>query len=193
MESGSWHPWQACYGESEHVAAILARSGLIAGDAVAVQLPNSTRLIAVHLAATRLGLSLFPIHQAYGPLETTSLMTRAGAVGFISDAEYRGRSRQPYLDRIRAQCPSLRTIWLPATDGLLQEWWAADALAHRAARQRLECVSVCDPSLLLASSGTTSTEPKVCVHRYAGLLENVAAVAKDVGFDHQTHSWLPDP
>ncbi|GAA3289195.1 hypothetical protein GCM10020295_00500 [Streptomyces cinereospinus] len=37
------------------------------------------------------------------------------------------------------------------------------------------------PMMLLASSGTTSRRPKLCVHSHAGLLGNAAAVAADGG------------
>lgn len=182
-ESGMWRSWKACHEKSEDLATILARGGLVSGDVLAVQLPNSMALTVLHLAAVRLGVRLFPIHQAYGPLETTSLVTRAGAVGFISDAEYRGQQRRAHLEKIRVECPSLQAIWVPGGDCLLDKWWAFDAAHDRTADQHLPGAGDSDPGLLLASSGTTSAQPKVCVHRYAGLLENVAAVAEDVGYD----------
>jgi cyclohexanecarboxylate-CoA ligase len=182
-ESGSWHSWEACHERSEHFSRILSQAGLGAGDVVAVQLPNSMALTAMHLASARLGLRLFPIHLAYGPLETRSLVARAGAVAFISQAEYRGRQRQSYLEQIRVGCPSLRTMWLRGGDSILKEWWTAGPAPDRHADKRMPYISEFDPGILLASSGTTAAEPKVCVHRHAGLLENVAAVAEDVGFD----------
>src|SRR5206468_2281991 len=113
----------------DHLADILLGAGLVSGDVLAVQLPNSVTLVGLHLAAARLGIRLFPVHQAYGPLEVSSLTARAGAVGLIAQAEYRGRSQRDHVDRIRLACPSLRRSWLAGPGSELVEWWAGDGPA----------------------------------------------------------------
>lgn len=178
-EAGSWYSWQECHRRSDYLVDILLGAGLAAHDVLAVQLPNSVTLVALHLAAARLGVRLFPIHQAYGPLEVSSLAMRAGAVGLLVQAEYRGRQQGGHADRIRQACPSLRRIWLAGLESELTEWWAGGP-PDSEPRAR---VGEYQPGILLASSGTTSAEPKVCAHSYSGLFGNVAAVADDVGYD----------
>ncbi len=177
-EGGVRSSWKDLLTESIRVAGVLRRAGIIADDVVSVQFPNGRQLVVLHLALARLGACVFPIHQNYGPLEVTSLLRRAGAVALIARAGYHGRSRAEVLARVRDDCPQLRTVWSVEADDTMAR--VADAPSTEDLQATAGSV-LAGPSavLLLASSGTTSTEPKICAHSYAALLDNAATVAED--------------
>lgn len=177
-EDGQWYPWAYFLAESKRAADLLRQAGISTDDVVSVQFPNGRQLVVLHLALARLGACVFPLHQNYGPLEAIPLLRRAGAVALVARADYHGRSREDFLVRVRDDCPQLRTVWSVEADGTLVP--VADGLSPVGVQATSG--SVFDgsmASLLLASSGTTSTEPKICVHSYAGLLGNAATVAED--------------
>jgi cyclohexanecarboxylate-CoA ligase len=184
-----WHTWRDCLAQSERTAGVLHRAGLRAGDVLATQLPNCWELLVLHAATARLGVLLLPLHTAYRSHEVQSLVTQAGAVALVARGSHRGRSRVGELDGVRAACPSLRHVWVFAE---APEALPTEALCGSAELMPLEDPGVELPApprdpqaplLLLASSGTTSRRPKLCVHRHAGLLGNAEAVAVDGDLD----------
>ncbi|MFG1804219.1 AMP-binding protein [Micromonospora carbonacea] len=183
-----WRTWQDCLAQSERTAGALHRAGLRAGDVLATQLPNCWELLVLHAATARLGVLMLPLHTAYRGHEVQSLVTQAGAVALVARDSHRGRSRMAEIDAVRAACPSLTHVWLfgdeepPPTAGLIG---SADLMATEDTGVELPPAprDPQAPLLLLASSGTTSRRPKLCVHRHAGLLGNAGAVAADGGLD----------
>ncbi|MFE9816589.1 class I adenylate-forming enzyme family protein [Streptomyces sp. NPDC005773] len=201
-----WRTWRDCRVQAERTAGALARWGLRAGEVLAAQLPNCWELVVLHAATARLGVLLLPLHAGYGAHEVRSLLGQSEAVALVARGSHRGRDRVGDLLALREHCPSLRHVWVssgesPATGGprpqapglrdsaeLLDE-------APEPAGAPVGCPQGPDaahtpvgrpqgpdaPLMLLASSGTTSQRPKLCVHSHAGLLGNAAAVARDGG------------
>ncbi|MGW3009098.1 class I adenylate-forming enzyme family protein [Streptomyces sp. NPDC001219] len=188
-----WRTWRDCLLQAERTAAALHRQGLRAGEVLAAQLPDSWELVALHAATARLGAVLLPLHRAYGAHEVRSLVEQAGAAALVARDTCRGRDRTGEIRALREECPSLRRVWvaeggsagsgapgperagLPSSAELLTG--APDRVAELPDRPR----DPRTPLLLLASSGTTSRRPKLCVHSHGGLLGNAAAVAADSG------------
>ncbi|CAL9302776.1 class I adenylate-forming enzyme family protein [Streptomyces sp. SudanB182_2057] len=198
-DGGHWRTWQDCLRQSERTAAALHRHGLAAGDVLAARLPNSWELVVLHAATARLGVLLLPLHSAYGSRETRSLIEQSGAVALVVAAGRRGRDHLGEIRALRETCPGLRHVWVstgagrgaadtgaqahsgvPASTGGLPD--LASLTADPAVRLPPPPADPAAPLVLLASSGTTSRQPKLCVHSHAGLLGNAAAVATDGGF-----------
>ncbi|GGN60523.1 2,3-dihydroxybenzoate-AMP ligase [Streptomyces kronopolitis] len=187
-DGGTGRTWLDCLHQAERTAGALYGRGLRPGDVLAAQLPNSWELVVLHAATARLGVLLLPLHCAYGAREVRSLVDQAGAVALVARGSYRGRDRVGEIRAVREGCGSLRHVWvvgdggasgagsLPSAAELLDEAPepAPGVLPEPPRDPRA-------PLMLLASSGTTSRRPKLCVHSHEGLLGNAAAVAADGG------------
>jgi acyl transferase domain-containing protein/acyl-CoA synthetase (AMP-forming)/AMP-acid ligase II len=170
----SWEQWA---GEAAALGRGLQEIGVGPGHVAAVQLPNSRDFLTVHMALALIGAVILPLHPAIGPADAAALIERGGAELLLCapDAPHR---------RLRESCPGLRHIVLagpedetgigvegghPSVAGLLARW--SDHAPHPVR------VLPDDPFVLVASSGTTSNRPKICVHSHHGLLANAAAAA----------------
>ncbi|GAA2514124.1 class I adenylate-forming enzyme family protein [Winogradskya humida] len=185
-DGSRWRTWQECLTQSERTAGVLHRRGLRAGDVLAAQLPNGWEWLVLHAATARLGVLLLPLHTAYRAHELASLLTQAGAVALVARDSYRGRYRVDEILGVQQRCPSLREVWispsgdLPGAVAGLRS--STELLTAEPAGELPDAPRDSQaPLLLLASSGTTSQRPKLCVHRHAGLLGNAEAVAQDGG------------
>ncbi|WP_299541150.1 class I adenylate-forming enzyme family protein [uncultured Streptomyces sp.] len=188
-----WRSWQDCRLQAERTAGALDRWGLRAGDVLATQLPNSWELVVLHAATARLGALLLPLHANYGTHEVRSLIEQSGAVALVARGSHRGRDRVADLVALRGHCPSLRQVWIssahspdpgapgPGTAGLPDSSALLDEAPDPGSGPERLPQDPNAPLMLLASSGTTSRRPKLCVHSHAGLLGNAAAVARDGG------------
>ncbi|MFB6893580.1 class I adenylate-forming enzyme family protein [Kitasatospora sp. NPDC056327] len=192
LDGGHRFGWHDLLVRSERTAAVLHRHGLRAGEVLAVQLPNSWELVVLHAATARLGVLLLPLHCAYGPHEVRSLVDQAGAAGLVARASHRGHDRTADVLALRGRCASLRRVWLsgavpagpdgaPLPAGLPDSAELLDGAAPPAAGLPAPPRDPGTPLMLLASSGTTSRRPKLCVHTHGSLLGNAAAVAADGG------------
>lgn len=173
----SWHEWA-------HDASALARAlqemGLSTGDVIAVHLPNSWEYLIAHVAIAAIGAVILPIHMAYGEHELRVLLERASASTLLLPASYHKRDLLAMGQRLLTSQPSLRHLLLaettadtdiPGIDKLVRQWAGASPQAVQ--------VTPDDPFALLASSGTTSLRPKICIHSHNGLLANASAAVRD--------------
>ncbi|WP_261568429.1 class I adenylate-forming enzyme family protein [Frankia gtarii] len=193
-DSLRWRTWRECLQQADQTAGALHHWGLRAGDVLATQLPNSWELLVLHAATARLGVILLPLHSAYGVHEMQSLMVQADAVALVARRSYRGRDRVEEIAAVRESCPALRHVWLspgsgadnvsPRTTDLPSSAELLEASPELVEELPPITRNPQAPLLLLASSGTTSRRPKLCVHRHGGLLANAAAVAADGGLVH---------
>jgi acyl-CoA synthetase (AMP-forming)/AMP-acid ligase II len=173
----TWHEWA-------HDARALARAfqemGVSAGDVVAVHLPNSWEYLIGHVAIAMIGAVMMPIHMAYGEHELRVLLERTSASALVMPASYHKRDLLAVGQRLLATQPSLRHLLLVGTkeqtdissiDELVRQWAGMSP--------RPVHITPDDPFALLASSGTTSLRPKICMHSHNGLLSNASAAAID--------------
>jgi acyl-CoA synthetase (AMP-forming)/AMP-acid ligase II len=173
----SWHEWAH---DANALARALQEIGIAAGDVVAVHLPNSWEYLIAHVAIASIGAVMLPIHMAYGEHELRVLLERTSAAALLMPASYHQRDLWAMGQRLQAAQPSLRHLLLdrangqsgpPGIDELVRQW--AGARPHPVS------VTPDDPFVLLASSGTTSLRPKICIHSHRGLLGNASATALD--------------
>jgi acetyl-CoA synthetase len=110
--------------ESERIAAVLRTHGIQPGDRVATLMGKSTELVAVMLAAWRIGAVYVPLFTAFGPQAIASRLGDTRTALLVVDADQRGKL-EPGPDMPAG--PSWTTIVNGATpDGLsLQQQVAA--------------------------------------------------------------------
>ena len=90
-------------------AANLHRLGIVAGDAVAVQLPNWPQTAVAYYAIAALGAVLIPIVSIYGPSEVGFILRQSGARALLLPARYRKIDAAADIPRLGAT-PSLEHV-----------------------------------------------------------------------------------
>src|SRR5882672_10549459 len=78
--------WRALHDRALHVAQGLHDKGIVAGDVVAVQLPNVPEFLLVHLALARLGAVMCTVHMPYRGAEIEAILAHSGAKLFLTAA-----------------------------------------------------------------------------------------------------------
>lgn len=161
------------YGELLDAVLRLAASfnglGIVAGDVVAYQLPNSWRSCAIDLAAAALGAVVAPFPPGRGHIDMESLLRRCDARALIVVPEYAGIDMCELVESLRPTVLSLRFL---IVDGESRDGWhrLEDMLrADPIDRHRLPAVCPDSPVRLLVSSGTES-EPKLVAYSHNALL-----------------------
>ncbi|MEV6669533.1 beta-ketoacyl synthase N-terminal-like domain-containing protein [Streptomyces sp. NPDC051162] len=181
--SWTWQQWRA---DVAALARGLQESGVVPGDVVAARLPNCWEFETLHLAAAAVGAVLLPVHQGTSDADVHALLTRAEPVLLVltgpRDDEVAATARSLLRD-----VPSLRAVLTAGTDrtggagpeepgvvpldDLLTAWEGTEP--------RPVDITPEMPLVLIASSGTTSDRPRLCVHSHDGLLSNTATVTAE--------------
>ncbi|MGW9210327.1 type I polyketide synthase [Embleya sp. NPDC055664] len=174
----TWREWRA---ESHALAAGLQDLGVRPGDPVAVRLANSWEFLLAHVAIADLGAVMVPLHLALGPREQRSLLERVTPRVLVLPAAWRGRDELGDARRISAglAVPTRLLVTGEVTETPDVRSFAGLLRAYAGRRPRPVPVRPEQPFVLLPSSGTTSTRPKLCLHSHAGLLANAATVARE--------------
>jgi acyl-CoA synthetase (AMP-forming)/AMP-acid ligase II len=174
----SWNEWLQ---EASTLARALQELGVSKGDVVALHLPNSWEYLTLHVAVALIGAVTFPLHMAYGEHELRVLVERAAASVLVLPSTYAQRDLFSVGQRLLSTLPSLHHLLLIGDSHRESDTINVNALLHQWAGASPFPVPVepDDPFVLLASSGTTSLRPKICMHSHDGLLSNAAAVVSD--------------
>jgi len=143
--------------------------GVVAGDVIAYQLPNSWKCIAIDLAAAAVGAISCPIPMGRGRLDFESLIRRCQPRCVIIDSASSLEIRE-WLDAMCASQPSLRHRVLSGAQGsegwlTLDDFWRFEPVVDG----RLPPVDPDGPARFLVSSGTES-EPKLVAYSHNALM-----------------------
>ena len=175
--------WQSLtYAElAERVATLasgLAQIGIMAGDVVAVHLPNIPEFLIAWFAINRRGAVMQTIHMPYGLREVEHMLRHSGAKAAFALGELRGRS--PATEIAGLGLPGLTTIAVGGS-ATGPESYAAIAAAGRANPVPPHPVRATDAFLQLYTSGTTAA-PKAVAVTYNHFLSNARLCAQEFGF-----------
>jgi long-chain acyl-CoA synthetase len=183
------------YGEldadASRLAHALAAHGVVAGDRVALYLPNVPAFAVCYYAAQKLGAIAVSINAIFKAAEVEYLVDDSGSVLLFTLAELAAN-----LPRDR--CPALRHVVIvdaptPGTAADARSSHLADWLADAAA-DRFEPVErdADDPAALLYSSGTTGFPKGVTLTQH-NIASNVDTAAKASGYrsDDRLALFLP--
>ena len=161
--------WQQWWEAAEALARGLQERGLAAHDVVVAQVPNSWDFLVLHAAVAIAGAVLLPVHSGNSPRDLTSLARRGKArMVVVTAAQATSGLTELGADILIAGDAPGGSPAHPTVGDVVKEFTGA----------RPRGVRVCpnDPFLLVPSSATTSTRPKIAMHSHDGLLSNAAAV-----------------
>lgn len=164
------------YGQILDAALRLANSlrtlGIVEGDVVAYQLPNSWHCCVIDLAAAALGAVVAPFPPGRGRLDVESLLKRCAARAFIVTSEFGEMDMCALLESLRPTLLSLR--FMIVADEAAEPragWYSLQQLLQAAPLALASLPTLCadDPVRMLVSSGTEA-EPKLVAYSHNALL-----------------------
>ncbi|XRQ09178.1 beta-ketoacyl synthase N-terminal-like domain-containing protein [Actinomadura welshii] len=176
--SMTWREWRA---EVDGLARGLQESGVGPGDVVAVQLGNCADFETVHLAVAAAGAVMMPVHLGNGDADVRALLDRAEPAAVVLPARVQDGDGPLRGDALREAVPSLRTVLVAGEAAAERGEMPLNRLRadwHGHAPHPVD-VRPGMPFVLLPSSGTTSSRPKICLHSHQGLLSNTYTVVEE--------------
>jgi acetyl-CoA synthetase len=171
---------------SNRLANTLRAHGIGRGDCVAILLPQSPEVAAVHIAIYKLGAVALPLAVLFGTDALSYRLQNSGAAALITNARGVGR-----IAEIRKDLPALKLLL--SLDGA-----ADDALGFKdeLARASSEFTPVetfpDDPAMMVYTSGTTG-QPKGALHGHRVLIGHFPGVETHHDFFPQAGDriWTP--
>ena len=164
---------------SNRLANALAAHGIKRGDRVAILLPQSLEVVAIHVAVYKLGAVALPLASVFGVDALSYRLQNAGVKALLTNAQ--GAEK---LAAIRDGLPEL-TLALSldgAADGMLA---FADVLARASDDFRPVETTPDDPAMMIYTSGTTGL-PKGALHGHRVLLGHLPGI-------EMPHEFFPQP
>lgn len=149
---------------ADRLAAGFAAHGVVHGERVVVQLPNTPEFIAIVFGLSRIGaIPVFSL-VAHRVTELTHLVRLSGATGYVLPETYRRFDHLDLARQVRAETDTLRTLFVfgDRADGFvaLSDVEAAGTAAREAGTAAGQALSPdADPSdvaFFLLSGGTTA-------------------------------------
>jgi acetyl-CoA synthetase len=134
---------------SNRLANLLRAQGVRRGDRVAIFLPQSPEVAAIHVAIYKLAAVALPVAMLFGPDALLYRLQNSGARALITNAQ--GLAK---LSEIRAQITDLACVVNidGAGDGALG---LADELSRASSDFTTEDTAAEDPAMMIYTSGTT--------------------------------------
>jgi cyclohexanecarboxylate-CoA ligase len=175
-------------GRAEQIAGGLAASGICAGDAVAVQLPNWWETVVVLLATARLGAVAVPILPIHRAREVGFILRQTSARALFVPGRYRDCDHRALVTAQRSELPALGDVFVVrdvAPAGLR-------AFASLAAPPPPPAGRSDDVAVVMYTSGTTA-DPKGVLHTHDTLLAEARSLAEVHGLEAGDTVLMPSP
>jgi acetyl-CoA synthetase len=171
---------------SNRLANALRAHGVARGDRVAVLLPQSPEVAAIHVAIYKLGAVALPLAVLFGTDALSYRLQNSGANALITNA--RGAER---IAEIRKDLHTLKLVLSldGAADGALG---FSDELAGASSNFTPVDTSADDPAMMVYTSGTTG-QPKGALHGHRVLIGHLPGVETHHNFLPQVGDriWTP--
>jgi acetyl-CoA synthetase len=164
---------------SNRLANVLRANGIARGDRVAILLPQSPEVAAIHVAIYKLGAVALPLAVLFGMDALSYRLQNSGAAALVTNK--RGVER---IAEVRKDIPALKMMLSldgPA-DGVLG---FADVLARASPDFTPVDTSADDPAMMVYTSGTTG-QPKGALHGHRVLIGHLPGVETH-------HDFFPQP
>ncbi len=171
---------------SNRLANVLGAHGVARGDRVAILLPQSPEVAAIHIAIYKLGAVALPLAVLFGTEALSYRLKNSGANALITNT--RGTER---IVEIRKSLPALKLALSldGAADGALS---FSDELARASSNFTPVDTSADDPAMMVYTSGTTG-QPKGALHGHRVLIGHLPGVETHHNFLPQAGDriWTP--
>jgi acetyl-CoA synthetase len=164
---------------SNRLANTLAAHGVARGDRVAILLPQSPDVAAVHIAVYKLGAVALPLASLFGVDALSYRLHNAGVKAIVTNAQGVGK-----LAAIRADLPALMLAL--SVDGAAEgALGLADLIARASSNFTPVATAPDDPAMMIYTSGTTG-QPKGALHAHRVLLGHLPGI-------EMPHDFFPQP
>ena len=173
----SWRQW---HGQAQAVARGLQEEfGVRPGDVIAVILPNCVDFLVLHVAVAMAGGVFMPIHPDSSRADLASLLLRTTPRLVVLPATWPDTTGRAQGAALRTEVAGLGGLLIAGASAVEPDSLAG--LTRRfVGRTPLPVDLTADaPFVLISSSGTTSTRPKICMHSQHRLLSNALTVIAD--------------
>ncbi|MEZ5910532.1 MAG: AMP-binding protein [Hyphomicrobiaceae bacterium] len=151
-------------------ANALVAFGVRRGDVVAIHLPQGVECLVAHVAVQKVGAVALPLFSLFGPDAIGFRLADSAAVLLVTSAAAHAR-----LAGTLAAIASLRHVVVVGAEASspAHEFWRV--VAQGAASFQTADTAICDPALLMYTSGTTGN-PKGVLHAQSVLLGHLPGV-----------------
>ncbi|WP_037140369.1 AMP-binding protein [Rhodococcoides fascians] len=192
------------YDTAQRLALGLRRTGLRAGDRVAVQLPNWVEFIVAAAALARIGAVMVPVMPIYRADEVSHVVTDASIKAAITPVSFKGFEYVEMYKQIRAQSDTLRTIVAVRPSGEESDRLATRGVENfdslivpdvepEAIDDEIDFrVHPDDPFVIVYTSGTTS-RPKGCLHTFNTYSSGARSLTIAFGHTEDDVQFGPSP
>jgi acetyl-CoA synthetase len=182
-------PEEVTYGwlkeTSNRLANVLRARGIARGDRVAILLPQSPEVAAIHVAIYKLAAIALPLATLFGVEAIKYRLQNSGAKALVTNAQCLAK-----LGEARAELP-LELIL--STDGAGDGAAGLGEMLDRASPEfTAENTSADDPAMMIYTSGTTGP-PKGALHAHRVLLGHIPGIQMPHDFFPQAGDrfWTP--
>lgn len=167
--------FQQLFEQSNRLAAHLTRTGIQAGDRLALWLPNGIQWVQCFLACAQIGVTVLSVNTRFRSHEVQDVIERGRANWLIFWPDFKGIAFRDILNDV----PS-------AVRAQLKGQFTQDDIA-RFLDEPISAVPVHDDHgvLTFTTSGTTSL-PKFVLHTQSGLLRHGEAIGRAFTYDDRT-------
>ena len=164
---------------SNRLANALAAQGIGRGDRVAIMLPQSPEVAAIHIAVYKLGAVALPLAILFGVEGVSYRLSNAGAKALVTNAH--GVAK---VAAVRDALPDLRVVVsVDGPDAGAAGW--DDLLSRAATSFTAQSTTPDDPAMMIYTSGTTG-QPKGALHGHRVLLGHMPGI-------ELPHDFFPQP
>jgi acetyl-CoA synthetase len=175
---------------SNRLANVLTAHGIKRGDRVAILLPQSPDVVAIHVAIYKLGAIALPLAILFGTDAVAYRLQNAGAKALLTNAQ--GVAKIAEIKRTHGDALAGLDLMLSVDgpdDGALG---MADALSRAASSFTPVDTAADDPAMMIYTSGTTG-QPKGALHAHRVLLGHMPGIELPQEFFPQPGDrfWTP--